>query len=94
MSPGGPNITLNSAEDCVKPCQAYEHDLGSVCEGWGRRAGGGRGWRVDEGDAAPSITDKTNDAQTDGTRHRSHSQLVSCYNNLTPDRRMLMSGNK
>ncbi len=38
MSPGGPNITLTSAEDCVKPCQACEHDLGSVCEG----RGGGR----------------------------------------------------
>lgn len=35
MSPGGPNTTLNSADDCVKLCQAYEHDLGSVCEGWG-----------------------------------------------------------
>lgn len=55
MSPGGSNITLNPAKDCVKPCQAYEHDLGRVYEGWGRRV---RGWRVDKGDAALSITKK------------------------------------
>lgn len=51
--------------------------------------GGGRRWRADEGDAAPSITDKTNDAQTDGTRLRCHVHLVSSYNNQTPAQRML-----
>lgn len=91
MSPGDPNTTLNSAEDCVKLCQAYEHDLRGCESGEGRLAGGGRGWSVDEGDAAPSITDKTNDAQTDGTRHSCHIQLVSSFNNLTLDQRMLIS---
>lgn len=32
MSPGWSDITLNSAETCVKLCQACEHDQGSEQE--------------------------------------------------------------
>lgn len=78
MIPLGPSITLNSARECVKPGQACEHDLESVCgcacvrqkEPWRARVWGG-GSR----DGAPSTGVKTNDAQTDGTQHRQHVHL-------------------
>lgn len=33
---------------------------------------------------------KINDPQTDGTQHHCHIQIVSSYNNLNLDQRMLM----
>lgn len=62
-----------------------------MCVWGGWRLGEGRGWRVDEGDAAVHTREKTNDAQTDGTRHNCHIQLLSSYKNLTGDQPMQLN---
>lgn len=86
MIPSGLGITLNLAAGCVKPGQACEHDLDSV-SGWAcerEKSHKGTGFVVvDQGDGGTFAAAKTNDAQTDGTRHR---QCVQFGFLVTPNR--------
>lgn len=75
MSPLGLSITLNPAAGCVKPGQACEHDLESVCGCACVRKKEPRRARVWGGGSRGCSSVKTNDARTDGTQHRQHVQF-------------------